>query len=363
MPEVFIGITKGRKDLKGKENYINAVEEAGGKAVLLSPGERISWEQLDGLLLPGGGDIDPSFYGEQNLGSKNIDKERDQFEIELTRRFFAEDKPILGICRGAQLLNVALGGTLRQHIEGHGEGSHLIRIEKGSLLWEILGGENELKVASSHHQAVMEVATSLKEIAWSEDGFIEGLEGDGFTLGIQFHPEREYKEKLLLFNIFKRFVQASKREIYTIGTSNRGWEEFMGILKAYSIEEVVDVRRFPLSKFDWFRSEELAERLQREGMSYIWMGKELGGYRSPNYEAYTHTEEFAQGLRLLSHRALRKRVAIICAEALPWRCHRRFIARALEEKRWRVIHIISKGKEWSPKERSHSAGDLFPEGI
>lgn len=358
MSEVIIGITKGRESLKGEEWYKRAIEEAGGTVVMLPPGEKIDEKGLNGLLLPGGGDVEPSLYGEENQGSESIDEERDKWEMELTRVFFQKNKPILGICRGAQVLNVALGGTLYQNIKGHREGRHLIRIEKGSLLSDILCGVEALEVNSSHHQAVKEVAPSLRAIAWSDDGVIEGVEGDGFILGIQFHPERMLEEQPI-FNIFKQFVQASRREIYTIGTSKREWQEFLDILRSYSIEEVVDVRRFPVSKFDWFRKEQMEHMLKEGGISYIWMGEELGGYRSPDYETYTKTPAFAEGLRKLSQRALRKRVTIVCAEALPWRCHRRFIARALEEQGWNVIHIISKGKEWRPSGKEPPEGRLF----
>ncbi len=363
MSVAMIGISKGRGELKGEERYIRAIEEAGGKAVILPPGKGEIIHKLNGLLLPGGGDVKPCFYGEVEQGSESIDEERDKWEIELARSFFKEGKSILGICRGAQVLNVSLGGTLHQDIKGHREGRHLIKIEEESLLSDILEGIKEIEVDSSHHQAVKEVAPSLKEDARSGDGIIEGIEGEGFILGVQFHPERIYKEQPIIFNIFKKFVRASKREIYTLGTSTRNWEEFIEILKAYDVEEVVDVRRFPLSRLEWFRKEELEKRLRGEGLFYIWMGEGLGGYRSPSYQAYTRTEEFGESLKKLSQRALRKRVVIICAEALPWRCHRRFIASAMEERGWKVTHIISKGKEWCPTERVHPEDDLFSEDV
>lgn len=361
MSKVLIGISKGKNPLSGEEYYIQAVEEAGGEVIMLPPGREEEIEKLQGLLLPGGGDVDPSFYGENNQASQSIDRERDEWEIELTRRFFKEEKPILGICRGAQVLNVALGGTLHQDIERHKGDSHRIKIKEGSLLYDVLGRQKEIEVDSSHHQGIKTLAPHLRETAWSEDGCIEGIEGEGFVLGVQFHPERLFKKCPLFSNIFKRFVEASKREIYTLGTSKRSLEEFLGILKAYGIEEVIDVRRFPVSHLEWFRKEELAEKLQEEGLSYIWMGEELGGYRSPNYQAYIQTEEFRQGLGKLARRALKKRTAIICAEALPWRCHRRFIAYALEEKGWKVMHIINK-ERCLPRREEIEKG-LFPEEI
>lgn len=363
MEKILVGISKGRGQLTKEDYYIKAIEKAGGEVVLLPPGDITKCNQLRGLMLPGGGDIDPLLYGEINVKSQNIDKERDEWEIQLTKNFFEEEKPILGICRGIQVLNVALGGTLYQDVDNHMQCRHLIRIEEESLLWDILGGKYEIEVNSYHHQAVKSIAPPLKAIAFClNDGIIEGIEGEGFILGVQFHPERMLEENSLIFNIFKRFVQACKQEIFTVGTSNRKWGDFVSLLKAYSIEEVIDVRRFPISKLQWFKKEEIARSLKDEGISYIWMGEELGGYRSPNYEAYTSTDEFKQGVKKLSHRAFRKRTAIICAEALPWRCHRRYIARALEEKGWKVIHIIDIGKEWRPTEKPPE-GSLFNEEV
>lgn len=349
MKTVRVGISKGKGKLNHEEFYFKAIEEAGGEWELLAPGEEEKIEQIDGLLLPGGGDVKPSFYGMEDKGSKNIDEERDEWEIRLAREFWEKRKPILGICRGMQVLNVALGGTLIQHIEGHENGKHLIRIEKGSFLSEIFAGKEEICVNSSHHQAVDKIAKPLRESARSVDGYIEAIEGEEFIIGVQFHIERLLQENREFLNIFKSFINACRREILTLGTSKRSFAEFLDILSFYEVEEVVDVRRFPKSKFECFIGENLERELKEKGISYIWMGEELGGYRSPNYEAYMQSKEFTLGLEHLSRRALVRRVAIICAEALPWRCHRRFIASALKEKGWSVIHIINKGKEWNPR--------------
>ena len=353
MERVRIGITKGKGKLSGEECYIMAIEKAGGEAVLLPPDSEEELEGIKGLLLAGGGDVDPSFYNEQDEGSNNIDRERDEWEIELIEKFREEGKPILGICRGIQVLNVALGGSLHQDIQGHSCGKelcHLIKIKEVSLLYEILGGYVQIEVNSSHHQAIKDLASSLEATAWSEDGYIEAVEGKGeeFLLGVQFHPERLIKNEVFL-NIFKSFINACRKEIFTLGTSKRSLEEFIGILQDYEIEEVIDVRRFPTSKLEWFKKENFERELRELGFSYIWMGEELGGYRSPNYEAYTSSEEFNEGLRKLIRRAFIKRVAIVCAEALPWRCHRRFISSALTNKSWQVKHILDIGKELKPK--------------
>lgn len=325
-----------------------AIRKAGGESVILLPGEEEKLKDLGGLLLSGGGDVNPRFYGEENKGSVDIDDERDEWELGLVKNFFQQGKAILAICRGVQVLNVALGGTLCQHIEGHkgnnGKLEHKIRVKRGSFLFDILGGCEEIMVNSSHHQSVKDVAPPLEECARSDDNVIEAVEGEGFVLGVQFHPERIYENNPPIFNIFKRFIQASKREIYTLGTSKRNWREFLEILTTFKIETVVDVRRFPSSQFEWFKKGRLNELLAEAGICYIWMGEELGGYRSPNYEAYTQTVEFAQGLQRLQYIALRKKAVILCAEALFWRCHRRFIAQALKQKDWQVIHIIDRNK-------------------
>jgi putative glutamine amidotransferase len=354
MERVRIGITKGKGKLSGEECYIMAIKKAGGEAVLLPPDSEEELEGIKGLLLAGGGDVDPSFYNEQKEGSNSIDRERDEWEIKLIEKFREEGKPILGICRGIQVLNVALGGSLYQNIKGHSCGKelcHLIKIKEVSLLYEILGGYVQIEVNSSHHQAIKDLAPSLEATAWSEDGYIEAVESpeEEFVLGVQFHPERLTVENEIFLNIFKSFVNACRKEIFTLGTSKRSLEEFTGILKHYEIEEVIDVRRFPTSKLEWFKKENFERELRERGFSYIWMGEELGGYRSPNYEAYTSSEEFKWGLMKLIRLALIKKAAIVCAEKFPKRCHRRFISSALADKGWRVRHILDKGKEWKPK--------------
>ena len=140
-----------------------------------------------------------------------------------------------------------------------------------------------------------------------------------------------------------------KKRIYTVGTSNRSLEEFLEILRHWSMGQVVDVRRFPTSsRFPWFKGENLARVLAEKGLEYIPMGKELGGYRKGGYEAYTWTESFKRALDHLERLALQKPTVIICAEVLPWKCHRLFISRALEERGWRVIHLLNRKRTWTP---------------
>ena len=132
--------------------------------------------------------------------------------------------------------------------------------------------------------------------------------------------------------------------IHTLGTSNRSPEEFIGLLRAYGIEMVADVRSRPASRFPQFRREVLAQSLGEAGVGYAYLGKELGGYRQGGYEAYTQTYAYLQGMERLERLASRCRCAILCAERLPERCHRRFIAKSLEERGWKVVHIIEENR-------------------
>ena len=140
--------------------------------------------------------------------------------------------------------------------------------------------------------------------------------------------------------------------IYTLGTSTRSTEEFIELLSSHGVEVVVDVRRFPSSRFEHFRREKLAGLLSEAGIGYVYMGEELGGYRRGGYQNFTATPEFQAGLKKLEEVAQKKRAAIICAERFPWRCHRRFIALELEKQGWQVNHIIDQQRDWLPRKRS-----------
>jgi len=137
--------------------------------------------------------------------------------------------------------------------------------------------------------------------------------------------------------------------IYTLGTSNRSEEEFLEILKFYQIKAIADVRRWPTSqRFPHFKKENLIKILSENSISYHHL-EDLGGYRIENYENYMKTSTFKSTLEKLIEIAKNDLTCIICAEKFPWRCHRRFIAKALEEKGIEVLHIIEKGKIWKPK--------------
>lgn len=136
--------------------------------------------------------------------------------------------------------------------------------------------------------------------------------------------------------------------IYTLGTSTRSEEEFIDLLKAYRIKAVVDVRRFPTSRWEHFKRERFQEFLEKEHIHYLYLGKKLGGYRKGGYEKYTQSSLFNQGIKRLEEVATQLITGVVCAEKLPWRCHRRFIGEKLKEKGWRVIHIIEKERVWEP---------------
>ncbi len=128
-------------------------------------------------------------------------------------------------------------------------------------------------------------------------------------------------------------------KIFTVGHSNRGVEDFIKILKDAKVEVVVDVRRFPRSKFEHFNRENLESILKKNGIDYYYLGEKLGGFRKGGYENYTKTEEFEKGIEELIKIAQEKLTAIMCAEKLFFRCHRRFIAKRLEELGFEVIHL------------------------
>jgi putative glutamine amidotransferase len=186
--------------------YVDAIRRAGGIPLLLPPGEPyldILLERLDGLVLSGGGDIDPSHYGSPGHPAVYmIDAPRDQMEIALAQRAAASGLPTLGVCRGAQLINVALGGTLIEHLpdeidntiahrqEPRGAVPHRVTIAPGSQLAGVFG-EQVIVGASWHHQAIRTPAPGLQVVASAPDGTIEAVElpGHRWLLAVQWHPE------------------------------------------------------------------------------------------------------------------------------------------------------------------------------
>lgn len=178
-----------------KELYANAVEACGGIAdVKYAPDDNVDY---DGLILCGGNDINPSYYNEEINGSVNIDDTRDKAEFTLLKKFLKTGKPILGICRGFQLMNAAFGGTLIQHLENvqaHRKDTppelvHFANAEKDSI-FESLYGER-FSVNSYHHQGLGKIGNGLRVTMRSDDGLPEAFEHESAPyLGVQWHPER-----------------------------------------------------------------------------------------------------------------------------------------------------------------------------
>lgn len=173
------------------ENYLEALTACGLEPVLSMDLSRAA--DCDGLLLPGGADVDPGRYGQENRGSEGIDPARDEDELLLARRFLEETKPILGICRGCQVLNIALGGTLHQDIPGHSRVAGQDRIHGVQVchgVFRELYGDRFVS-NSAHHQAIDRLGEGLSVLCRAEDGTIEGVvHENGIVLGVQFHPER-----------------------------------------------------------------------------------------------------------------------------------------------------------------------------
>jgi len=178
-------------------NYLAAIEAAGGTGeARYLPAPDLCY--YDGLVLAGGADMDPALFGQENRGSRGIDRARDNAELALLDAFLGAGKPVLAICRGHQVANVWLGGDLLQdlgpelvpfHREGEGDQVHLIRAEKGSLLCRLYGPV--FPVNSNHHQGLGRLGRGLTATARSEGGVIEAVEHDGLPLiSVQFHPER-----------------------------------------------------------------------------------------------------------------------------------------------------------------------------
>jgi putative glutamine amidotransferase len=217
----------GRFTLPGE--YVDAVRRAGGVPLLLAPGES-NWEAVLGLVdafvLTGGGDIDPSCYrGRAHELNYGIDRERDTLELLIARRLIDSGMPTLGICRGAQILNIAEGGTLIEHIpEEVGEAvlhrapprepvPHAIHIRPGSRLAQILQRE-QIEAASWHHQAPRKVARSFEVVATADDGIVEALEmpAHPWLIAVQWHPELTAASDPLQQQLFDAVVQAARRQ-------------------------------------------------------------------------------------------------------------------------------------------------------
>ena len=225
----LIGVTPARNRAEGKitvnQDYLASVERAGALPVVLPLTDREEmWAEMlrrvDGLLLTGGGDIDPALYGEEKLPPcDEPDPIRDRMELFLCRRALTLRLPILAICRGHQILNCALGGTLYQDMEtqlrqalNHARSdiprspAHVVAVSRDSRLFAITGLPR-FSVNSRHHQGIKTLGRGLTACAVAPDGVIEGVElpGEPFVLGVQWHPESlsdARPEAQALFNAF-----------------------------------------------------------------------------------------------------------------------------------------------------------------
>jgi putative glutamine amidotransferase len=211
--------------------YVTSIRDNGGSALLLPPNgdaavaaaeaENIV-SRLDGVVIAGGGDIDPAIYGSAAHPETDVNApDRDVWELAVAEAAIKLGVPLLGICRGMQVLNVACGGTLHQHIPdlvGHHEhtgtaagfGTHKVRVTAGTTILSILddGGEY-VGVPTHHHQAVDKVGDGLIAVAWAGDGIIEAVEAvntDDFLVGVQWHPEQGTDPRL-----FRALIAAGER--------------------------------------------------------------------------------------------------------------------------------------------------------
>ncbi|HYC56430.1 MAG TPA: gamma-glutamyl-gamma-aminobutyrate hydrolase family protein [Candidatus Binatia bacterium] len=211
-------------------DYVDALARAGATPVLMVPDSSAILERLDGLVLTGGGDIDPSLYGaEWHETNYFVDPIRDQFEIELARAAITAGMPLLAICRGLQIVNVALGGTLVPHLpDRYGEAvahramprspvGHCAIVAERSLLASVVG-DSRIDVHSWHHQCVDRIGAGLVATAHAEDGVVEALEleaGCGWMLAVQWHPElgaAQCGRQQAIFDAFARAAGARRDE-------------------------------------------------------------------------------------------------------------------------------------------------------
>ncbi|HVC04325.1 MAG TPA: gamma-glutamyl-gamma-aminobutyrate hydrolase family protein [Candidatus Acidoferrales bacterium] len=224
MPKPRIGVTcSPRRGTAYYAPYLRAVETAGGEPVTLDPVPNglapetatALVHTIDGLLVPGGWDVDPPAYGEPREEEKpEVDPPLDLTEIALVRAAVDDGVPVFGICRGQQVINVALGGSLRQHIDGHDMHghprdllAHAIDIVPGSELASAVSHDTVM-VNSLHHQSVKDVAPALHVTAHSPDGVVEGLESaDGLIVAVQCHPEELLGQEGWAMDLFRRFVE------------------------------------------------------------------------------------------------------------------------------------------------------------
>jgi putative glutamine amidotransferase len=212
--------------------YLRAVEQAGGVPVLLAPqlssaARDALWSRLDGLVLTGGGDIEPGRFGQPpHPKTALVSGERDALEIELVDRALRDDVPMFAICRGLQVLNVALGGTVHQHVPDvfgdqiqhtqsykRNAATHDVKLQtEGTRLGTIVGS-SELRVNSFHHQAIDRLGRDLRDVGWAPDNLIEAVEHADrrrFVVAVQWHPEELVGHDRAARALFAAVVKAAR---------------------------------------------------------------------------------------------------------------------------------------------------------
>ena len=213
----------GKRDVLRNENYYAAVEACGAQALPLVAKEKINLiKDMDGIVLPGGVDLDPALYHEKNIDCRDINVELDSLEMAVIREAVEQQIPILGICRGLQILNVYFGGSLIQNVEhcdihawtGKEDRVHLTDVQQGSFLHEIYGAE-EIPVNSAHHQAVKELGRGLKAVQYSKDGLTEAFYHTELPIyAVQWHPERMVTDPKMR-GLFETFVKVCQEHGYS----------------------------------------------------------------------------------------------------------------------------------------------------
>lgn len=235
----IIGITSSMSDdyIKMRRTYFDAVLSAGGIPVFLPHNGGAAdaehfLELCNGIIFSGGADVDPKYYGEEAQDNVEITPLRDEFELALAELIKHDTRPVLGICRGEQLLNIAFGGSLYQHIEGHRQtepGAQNLRaahIAEGTLLKK-LAKSDVIRTNSFHHQAVKEVAPGFVPAAFADDGTIEAIEPEAqlgserFFLAVQWHPELFFSTDETARNIFDAFIDAARLELASRASAHR----------------------------------------------------------------------------------------------------------------------------------------------
>jgi putative glutamine amidotransferase len=216
--------------------YVTSIRNNGGRPVLLPPGGDAAEAEatvavLDGVVIAGGGDIDPAIYGMARHPKTDVNApDRDAWEIAVAEAAIKMNVPLLGICRGMQVLNVACGGTLLQHIpdlvghEGHsgvpsGFGTHKVRVTSGTTVKGILPGAEYFEVPTHHHQAVDKLGDGLTTVAWADDGIIEAVEATtphDFIVGVQWHPEQGDDARLFSALVAAAEIHASERAVESL---------------------------------------------------------------------------------------------------------------------------------------------------